>query len=112
MASKELQNAINGYENYIERHGIDEELINAYVLVAGKALVVEKDVEFGLSVSEKSKKLINKFLLKQADGDIWTLERYQQDRETTPYNLVDQYYNLLKYEAEYRFESFMLYMER
>ena len=112
MASKELQNAINGYENYIERHGIDEEVVNAYVLVAGKALVVEKDVEFGLSVSEKSKKLINKFLLKQADGDIWALERYQQDKETTPYNLVDQYYNLLKYEAEYRFESFMLYMER
>lgn len=112
MASLELQNAINGYENYIERHGIDEEVVNAYVLVAGKALVVEKDVEFGLSVSEKSKKLINKFLLKQADGDIWALERYQQDKETTPYNLVDQYYNLLKYEAEYRFESFMLYMER
>ena len=112
MASKELENAIQGYENYIEQHGIDEEVINACVLVAGKALVVEKDIEFGLEVSQKSKNLINGFLLKKADGDVWTLERFQQDKETTPYNLVDQYYNLLKYESHYRFESFMLYMEK
>lgn len=112
MASKELQNAINGYENYIERHGIDDEVINAYVLVAGKALVVEKDIEYGLKVSARAKSIISQFTTQNSIGDIWAVERYQQDKETTPFNIVDQYYNLLKYEAEYRFESFMLYMER
>ena len=112
MASIELQNAINGYENYIERHGIDDEVINAYVLVAGKALVVEKDIEYGLKVSARAKSIISQFTTQNSIGDIWAVERYQQDKETTPFNIVDQYYNLLKYEAEYRFESFMLYMER
>ena len=112
LASKELQNAINGYENYIERHGIDDEVINAYVLVAGKALVVEKDIEYGLKVSARAKSIISQFTTQNSIGDIWAVERYQQDKETTPFNIVDQYYNLLKYEAEYRFESFMLYMER
>ena len=112
MASKELQNAINGYENYIERHGIDEELINAYVLASGTALNQEKDIEYGLMVSARAKSLISQFTTQKSIGDIWAVERYQQDMETTPYNIVDQYYNLLKYEAEYRFESFMLYMER
>lgn len=112
MASKELQNAIQGYENYIERHGIDDEVINAYVLVAGKALVVEKDIEYGLKVSARAKSIISQFTTQNSIGDIWAVERYQQDKETTPFNIVDQYYNLLKYEAEYRFESFMLYMER
>ena len=112
MASIELQNAINGYENYIERHGIDEEVVNAYVLASGTALNQEKDIEYGLKVSERAKSLISQFTTQNSIGDIWAVERYQQDMESTPFNIVDQYYNLLKYEAEYRFESFMLYMER
>lgn len=112
MASLELQKAVQGYEEYIERKGIDEELINAYVLASGTALNQEKDIEYGLKVSERAKSLINQFTTQNSIGDIWAVERYQQDMETTPYNIVDQYYNLLKYESHYRFESFMLYMER
>ena len=112
MVSKELENAIQSYENYIERKGIDDELINAYVTAAGKALVVEKDVEYGLKVSKRAKSLINQFTTINSIGDIWVVERYQQDMELTPYTIVDQYYNLLKYEAKHQFESFMLYMER
>ena len=112
MASIELQNAINGYENYIERHGIDEELINAYVLASGTALNQEKDIEYGLKVSARAKSLISQFTTQNSIGDIWAVERYQQDMESTPFNIVDQYYNLLKYESHYRFESFMLYMEK
>ena len=112
MASLELQRTVKGYENYIERKGIDEELINAYVLASGTALSQEKDIEYGLKVSERAKSLINQFTTKNSIGDIWAVERYQQDMETTPFNIVDQYYNLLKYESYYRFESFMLYMEK
>lgn len=112
MASLELQRAVKGYENYIERKGIDEELINAYVLASGTALSQEKDIEYGLKVSERAKTLINQFTTRNSIGDIWAVERYQQDMESTPFNIVDQYYNLLKYESYYRFESFMLYMEK
>ena len=96
MASLELQRAVKGYENYIERKGIDEELINAYVLASGTALSQEKDIEYGLKVSERAKSLINQFTTKNSIGDIWAVERYQQDMESTPFNIVDQYYNLLK----------------
>ena len=112
MASLELQRAVKGYENYIERKGIDEELINAYVLASGTALSQEKDIEYGLKVSERAKTLISQFTTRNSIGDIWAVERYQQDMESTPFNIVDQYYNLLKYESYYRFESFMLYMEK
>ena len=43
--------------------------------------------------------------------DIWALERYSQDHEQ-PYRYVEQYYDVLKIEAEHILESFMLYMEK
>ena len=110
--SEELKQAVSDYENYISAHGIDESLINAYVQAVQVAFLSEKDVEYGLKASGRAKSLINQFSIENSIGDIWAVERYQQDKELTPYNIVDQYYNLLKYEHEYLFESFMLYMEK
>ena len=110
--SEELKRAVSDYENYISAHGIDESLINAYVQAVQVAFLSEKDVEYGLKASGRAKSLINQFSIENSIGDIWAVERYQQDKELTPYNIVDQYYNLLKYEHEYLFESFMLYMEK
>ena len=112
MASIELQKAVQGYENYINVHGIDEDVINAYVLASQSALITEKDTEYGLKVSKRAKELINQFTITNSIGDIWSVERYQQDMESTPFHIVDQYYDLLRYESKYLFESFMLYMER
>ena len=110
--SVELQRAVNEYENFISAHGISEDVINAYVQAVKVALQTEKDREYGLKVSARAKSIINQFSIENSIGDIWAVERYQQDKELTPYNIVDQYYNLLKYEHEYLFESFMLYMEK
>ena len=113
MASKELQNAVNGYEAYIRQHGIDEEVINAYVMATNTALEQEKDLEYGLKVSARVKEIINQFVTSQTDGmDIWALEKYQQDNDTAPYDLVVKYYELLRMESKHLFESFMLYMEK
>lgn len=112
MASLELRKAIQSYDNYISVHGISEDVINAYVQAVKVALQTEKDREYGLKVSARAKSIINQFSIENSIGDIWAVERYQQDKELTPYNIVDQYYNLLKYEHEYLFESFMLYMEK
>ena len=110
--SIELKRAVNEYENFISAHGISEDVINAYVQAVQVAFLNEKDVEYGLKVSARAKSIINQFSIENSIGDIWSVERYQQDKELTPYNIVDQYYNLLKYEHEYLFESFMLYMEK
>lgn len=113
MASRELITTVQGYENYISVHGVDEEVINAYFEAGRTSLFEEKDKEYGLMLSKRTKALINDFIFKQTEGmDIWALERYQQDRETTPYELVNRYYELLKMESEHLFESFMLYMEK
>lgn len=107
-----MERAVNDYENFISAHGISEDVINAYVQAVQVAFLSEKDVEYGLKVSARAKSIINQFSIENSIGDIWAVERYQQDKELTPYNIVDQYYNLLKYEHEYLFESFMLYMEK
>ena len=50
MASKQLINAVNGYENYIQRKGIDEQVINAYVDACSVAINGEKDIEYGFGI--------------------------------------------------------------
>lgn len=111
MASQELINVIHGYEDFVRNHGVDEGLIDAYVLACSAAFN-EGDVRYALKISERVKEIISQFTIKNSIGDIWAIERYQQDSGSTPFSIVDQYYELIKQEAHYRFESFMLYMEK
>ena len=110
--SIELQRAVNEYENFMSAHGISEDVINAYVQATKVALQTEKDREYGLKVSNRAKELIEKFILENAGGTVWDLERYQQENDTLPYDLVNKYYDVLKFESFYLFESFIYYMER
>ena len=112
MASLELQKAVQGYEKFINNHGIEEQLIDAYVLASAAAFNEKDDIPYALKVSNRAKEIINLFTTKNSIGDIWAIERYQQDSGSTPFNIVEQYYKLLKNESIYRFESFMLYMEK
>lgn len=111
MASKEIISAIQSYENYISRHGISEEVIDAYVQATNTAIIGEKDIDYGINVSARAKELIEQFVKQRTGGDIWELEKYQQTNGTT-YDLVDKYYDVLKLESYERFESFIYYMER
>lgn len=100
MASIELQNAINGYENYIERHGIDEEVVNAYVLASQSALTTEKDREYGLKVSNRAKNIIDDFILRlTGGGNAWELEKYAFANKTW-YDILDKLYEVLLVEAQ------------
>ena len=112
MASIELQKAVQGYENYINVHGIDEDVINAYVMATETALNVEKDKDFGLKISKIAKEVIETFVLASTGGTIWDLEKYQQNNQTLPYDIVNKYYQILKLESFYLFESFIFYMEK
>lgn len=111
MASIELQNAINGYENYIERHGIDEEVVNAYVGASKVALVTEKDAEFGLKISKKARNLLSDYVLKATNGyTVDDLEILAFENDTT-YKPLLYYYDILEAESAYLVDSFFSYIE-
>lgn len=113
MASKQLIDAVNGYENYIHRKGVDEQVIDAFLKACNVAIRTEKDVDYGLNITERTKALINEFTQKNAGGSIWGLERYAQNHDIKGgYKLVDQFYEVLRLESFYRFESFIYFMER
>ena len=111
MASENLKQTIQGYENYIQAHGIDETVIEAYVEACSVAINNEKDTEYGLQLTRRSKELIERYCMEQTGGTIWDLEKYAQDN-AQEYKLIEQYYDLLKSESFWNFESFMYYMEK
>lgn len=111
MASQSLISTVNGYENYIEQNGIDEQVIDAYIEAAKVAVNGENDIMYGLRLADRSKGIIERFCMERTGGRILDLEKYSQQHEEK-YSLVDDYYKILLIEAPYRFESFMLYMEK
>lgn len=111
MASKELINTVNQYDNFIKTHLVDESVISAYVEACKVAINGEKDIPYGLQLTNRSKEITERFCMEKTGGTIWDLEKYAQDHNT-PYDLIDKYYELLKLESYYKFESFMYYMER
>lgn len=113
MASIELQKAVQGYENYINVHGIDEDVINAYTLAAQSSLATEKDVEYGLKVSARAKNLIDDFVLRLTDGgSVWELEKFAFENKTW-YDILDKRYDILRVEAQNKvLDSYLLYLEK
>lgn len=111
MASENLKQTIQGYENYIQAHGIDETVIEAYVEACSVAINNEKDTEYGLQLTKRSKELIERYCTEQTGGTIWDLEKYAQDSSNS-YQLINEYYEILKLESFWNFESFMYYMEK
>lgn len=111
MASQELQQAIQSYENYISDNGIDESVIDAMIEACKVAYQTEKDIPYALKVSERTKEIIENFVLKLTGTDIWGLEKYSQE-SNQQYDLINKYYDILKLESYYRFESFIYCMER
>lgn len=111
MPSKELQSAINSYEQFYTRYGLSEELVDAYCQATGAAFG-EKDIPYALTVSARAKELIEKFVLKQTGGTVWDLDYYHFENETDPYDILEKYFNIFLLESHYRFESFMICMEK
>ena len=60
MASQELINVIHGYEDFVRSRGVDEGLIDAYVLACSAAFN-EGDARYALQISERVKEIINQF---------------------------------------------------
>ena len=75
------------------------------------AIKSDKDTQYGLSLSNRTKGLIQSYTLNKTGGTIWDLEKYAQQHEKE-YKLLDLQYDLLLLESRDIFESFMLYLER
>lgn len=111
MASQSLITAVNSYEKYIQFKGIDEQVIDAYIEACRVAINGEKDIQYGLQLTERSKGIVERFCMDRTGGKILDLERYSQQHEEK-YSLVEDYYKILLIETHHRFESFMLFMEK
>lgn len=112
MASQSLISTVDSYENYIERNGKDEQVINAYVDACSVAINGEKDIEYGLQLTKRAKELIEGFCTAKTGGTIWDLEKYAFDHKTT-YELINKKYEVLLLEAQNKIvDSYFQYIEK
>lgn len=107
----ELESLISDCEKYISQNEIDENIIETYYNVCQLA---KNEGEIGtmLKCTARTKELINDYCAKQFNGKgIWEVEKVVQE-SGSEYLLLNQFYDILKLESYYNFESFMFYMER
>ena len=110
--SLELQNAVKNYENYIQVHGIDEQVIDAYVDASTVAIKTEKDIPYGLQITKRAKEIIEQFCVKNSGGTIWDLEKYAFANKTK-YELIDKFYDVILLEAQNKVvDSYFRYIEK
>lgn len=108
--NQELFNTVQGYENYIKRKRIDEQVIDAYVQASHVALS-ESDKEYGLKVSKRAKELIESLVMTSTEGmTIGDLEVFCGENDTE-YKILNEYYDLLEYESPYLVDSYFRYIE-
>jgi len=112
MASQELKRAVESYENYIRQHGIDEQAVDAYLEAVKTAYLNEKDIQYGLILSERCKQLINDLIYKSTQGgDFKLLEEWAQ-KNKQEVKMINQFYELLLLEAPIKVDSYKLYIEK
>jgi hypothetical protein len=112
LASSSLISTVNGYENYIQVHGVDEQVIDAMEEAARVAILTEKDVEYGLKVSARAKELTEKFIFQSTGGTPWDLEKYSFQNKVS-YEILDKYYGILLLEAQNKVvDSAFQYLEK
>lgn len=112
MASQSLISAVNSYDNYIQRKGIDEQVIDAYIDACRVAINGEKDITYGLQITNRSKGIVERFCMERTGGTIWDLEKYSFANKTH-YSLTDKLYDVLLLEAQNKVvDSAYRYLEK
>lgn len=111
MASDYLIKTVKGYENYIERKGIDEQVLDAYKEASKVALFNNKDND-GLKISGRARKLYEQFIMNSTGGTSWELEKYAFENGTY-YQILDDFYDLILAEAKNKcVDSYFRYIEK
>lgn len=112
MASIELRQYVSQLNKLVKKNGITEEYAYAYYQAAIVAIETEKDIDYGLKLSNCAKKSIEKIIYNSTGGGSpWDLDIYCFDNDVK-YAILDKYYNIYHLEAPYLFESYLFYMEK
>ena len=112
MASFELISAVQDYEKYIEKNGINEQVIDVYCEAVNTAFANEKDIAYGLELSARCKEIIETYCLNSSGGTIWDLEK-DAFSEKVDYEIIERFYSVLLLEAQNKnVDSFFRYIER
>lgn len=110
--SAELRQIIQEYENYIKQNGIDEDAIEAYVQACQVAIEREKDIKYGLMLTNRAKEIIEQFIKDSTGGNSWDLEKYCFENDVS-YEILDKLYEILLLEARNKVvDSFFRYIEK
>ena len=113
LASKELQNAIQGYENHILENGFDDKVAYAYSQAVFWANERDNDIEFALKIAPRAKEVIDNYYKTISIGDVWEIEKYAFSVKRPVPSMVDDYYKILKLEAQnMNVDSGFRYLER
>ena len=111
MHTIEDEKTIQEYENYIEKHGVDRDVIDAYCEASKIILTGRKDAEYGLKVSHRAKSLLSDHVLKQTGGyTMDDLELLAFENEAN-YHELNKYYDVIEAESPYLVDSFFRYIE-
>lgn len=111
MASDYLIKTVKGYENYIERKGIDERVLDAYREASKVALFNNKDND-GLKISGRARQLYEQFIMNSTGGTSWDLEKYAFENGTY-YQILDDFYDLILAESKNKcVDSYFRYIEK
>lgn len=112
MASKSLVEAISSYENFIENHGVDESVLDAYWDACQVAVQAERDVPYGMKCTHRLKGLVDRLCMEKTGGTIWDLEKYAYENKTE-YDIINRYYEPTLLEAQNKqVESYFQYLEK
>lgn len=112
MASKDLIEVVSSLENYISTNGVTDKAIEVYVNACNNAIIEEKDIAYGLTLTKRAKGLIEGFTALQMGRSLWDIEKYCYEKHIR-YELLDLWYDILKLEAQNRvLDSYFLYLEK
>lgn len=112
LASNYLINTVKGYEDYIRRKGIDEQLLEAYKQAIYFSMYKDRDINYGVKLAGKVKNLYEKFIFDTTGGTSWDLEKYSFEK-SIPYKILDDLYEAILVEAQNKnVDSYFRYIEK
>lgn len=86
--------------------------MNAYIEACKVAINGEKDIQYGLQLTSRSKGIIESFCMERTGGTIWDLEKYAFNNKTN-YDLIDKFYEPVLLEAQNMVvDSYFRYLEK
>lgn len=112
LASDYLINTVKGYEDYIRRKGIDEQLLDSYKQAIYWSIFKDRDTDYGVKIAGRVKDLCEKFIFDTTGGTAWDLEKYSFEK-SIPYKILDDLYEVILVEAQNKnVDSYFRYIEK